>query len=544
MIMQKHYHTYGKNTFEKKEHDLPSVDSTTVLAYSTLLFEFNARISHAKSIQELSDIIEYFTKYLFEQSYFTLIVKPKDFPLETTLLSNIEVLSLEVKSELTRNHDGFLSVYSARPAVILLETNEIAASKALPYFVQQLIQLKVNLTIGIKIIDNLGIEGVLYIHLKKQPAFMATLFDLLVIMANQIAVSVTYLFALKLIRQQREALENFRLPSIDIPHFNKSDSQNLPINLVGDSAEINMVRSLIQQVAFTDSTVLLLGETGTGKGLIAKMIHTHSRREKQEMIHINCAVLPANLIESELFGHEKGSFTGANQRRIGKFEQANGGTVFLDEIGELPLALQAKLLRVLEEKEIHRIGGQNPIKITVRIITATNRNLVQEVKEGRFRADLYYRLNVFPIFIPPLRTRMQDIPLLTNHFIETLSQRLAKPIKGIANKAIQQLMEHNWYGNIRELENLIEKTILLTDGTTINHIVFSEKAQTVDITNECIIQPLAQVEYDYIIKALKHCKGRIFGLNGAALKLKLPPTTLISKMQKLGIRKDFFIVNE
>jgi formate hydrogenlyase transcriptional activator len=310
--------------------------------------------------------------------------------------------------------------------------------------------------------------------------------------------------------------------------------------IIGAGTEMQKVFHLVSQVATSDATVLLMGETGTGKELIARAIHNSSLRKDKLMVKVNCATLPPNLIESELFGHEKGSFTGATDRRIGKFELANNSTLFLDEIGELPLDLQAKLLRVLQEKEIERIGGRASIKVNVRIIAATNRNLQKEADANRFRSDLFYRLNVFPVILPPLRHRKEDISVLTEHFIARYARMAGKKINGISPKVMESLLSYSWPGNVRELEHLVERSILLTTGTTIKQMHLPTAHQKEPGNGEFTIVPLDEMERTYILKVLKVCKGRISGPYGAAVKLGLPSTTLISKMQKLGIKKEHF----
>ena len=314
--------------------------------------------------------------------------------------------------------------------------------------------------------------------------------------------------------------------------------------IVGNGAQMQKVYRLISQVAETSSTVLLLGETGTGKELIARAIHNASSRKSKLMVKVNCAALPANLIESELFGHEKGAFTGAIDRRIGKFELANNSTLFLDEIGEMPLELQVKLLRVLQERELERIGGKSTIKVDVRIIAATNRDLEAEVQAGRFRSDLYYRLNVFPIELPPLRDRLEDIEPLANFFVARFSKNAGKRVNSISPQVLQELKSYPWPGNVRELEHLIERSILLCEGHTLTEIHLPRH----ETTNKPVLGAgsynvtLEQIERAHIIDVLKRCSGKISGVGGAAEVLEVPGTTLHSKMKKLGISKaDYFI---
>jgi formate hydrogenlyase transcriptional activator len=312
--------------------------------------------------------------------------------------------------------------------------------------------------------------------------------------------------------------------------------------IIGNGTQMQAVYRLMSLVAKSNTTVLILGETGTGKELIARCIHNESPRKDKLMVKVNCAAMPANLIESELFGHERGAFTGAIDRRLGKFELANHSTLFLDEIGELPLEAQSKLLRVIQDREVERIGGEQTIKIDVRLIAATNRNLEDEVRAGRFRADLYFRLNVFPITLPPLRDRMEDIESLTQFFVEKYSRNTGRKIRKIAPRVIQQLQSYTWPGNVRELEHLIERSILLaTDGTL--HDVYiprntvTEKQESAYLSN----RSLEEIERSYIIEILKRCSGKISGIGSAAEILKIPGNTLHSKMKKLRIRKgDYF----
>lgn len=312
-------------------------------------------------------------------------------------------------------------------------------------------------------------------------------------------------------------------------------------DIVGTSKQIQDVYRLISLVAKTNSSVLILGETGTGKELVARAIHNSSDRKDKLMIKVNCAALPANLIESELFGHEKGSFTGATDRRIGKFELANNSTLFLDEIGEMSLELQVKLLRAIQEKEIERVGGRETFKVNVRIIAASNRNLQKEVKDGNFRSDLYYRLHVFPIMVPPLRERKEDIPALANHFLDKSAKNIGKRINGISDEAMNILINYNWPGNVRELEHLIERCVILNDGMI--HTIQLPKSEP-DGDNDNAVKTLSENERDYIISVLKKCNGKKSGIGGAATLLGMPVSTLNSKMKKLGITKEIYFTKK
>ncbi|MDB4923246.1 sigma-54 dependent transcriptional regulator [Mucilaginibacter sp.] len=306
--------------------------------------------------------------------------------------------------------------------------------------------------------------------------------------------------------------------------------------IIGQSKSFFEVLDNVRIVAPSDTSVLILGESGTGKELIAKAIHRASSRKAKPMIVVNCAALPASLIESELFGHEKGSFTGATDKRIGKFEQADGGTIFLDEIGELPSDLQVKFLRVLQEKEIDPIGGKKR-KINVRVIAATNRNLEEEMAAGRFRMDLYYRLNIFPISLPPLRARKEDILPLANHFLNFYAHKQNKSITGLADHVIKSMLDYSWPGNIRELENLMERSALLANGPVINFLQLPTIQKKERPDDEGLIKTMDENERDHILTVLEKCDWKVFGERGAAEILKMNAWTLNSRMKKLGIEK-------
>jgi DNA-binding NtrC family response regulator len=329
-------------------------------------------------------------------------------------------------------------------------------------------------------------------------------------------------------------------PKTHLPSVESLHEEQCFAAIVGKSRLLLNVFELVKHVAYSDTSVLILGESGTGKERIADAIHNLSPRRNNSFVKVNCAALPSSLIESELFGHEKGAFTGALDKRIGKFEKADKGTIFLDEIGEMPLDLQVKLLRVLQEKYIERIGARDVTKVDVRIIAATNRNLEKEVAEGRFRLDLYYRLNVFPIPLPSLRERIEDIPALADHFIQYYNHKAGKKITGLSEKVLKNMNAYHWPGNIRELENLIERAVLLSKGTVIDEISLSpfQKMEIYPDKQDSRMKTIHENERDYITSVLKKCNGRIWGAGGAAEVLNIPPTTLKSKMKKLGILKE------
>jgi chemotaxis protein methyltransferase CheR len=302
-----------------------------------------------------------------------------------------------------------------------------------------------------------------------------------------------------------------------------------------------------EQVAPLDTTVSIFGETGTGKELLAHAIHKLSDRREHPLVKVNCAALPDSLIESELFGHEKGAFTGADARRTGRFELANGGTIFLDEVGELHLELQAKLLRVLEEGEFERVGGSHTLKVDVRVIAATNRNLEEAVRKGVFRSDLYYRLSIFPITLPPLRERKEDIPVLVTHMVKQLSQKLGKSIDAVPQDTMSKLRNYPWPGNVRELRNVIERAVIVSQGSKL-HLIddLDSQAFALRLHEEVAAHPafaiqtgetLEQTEYNLILCTLKDLHWKVEGPGGAAEMLNLHPSTLRSKMRKLGIER-------
>jgi formate hydrogenlyase transcriptional activator len=301
--------------------------------------------------------------------------------------------------------------------------------------------------------------------------------------------------------------------------------------IVGQGSGLRNELQLVEMVAGTDATVLLLGETGTGKELIARAIHESSQRQKQSFVTLNCAAIPSSLFESELFGHERGAFTGANMQRAGRLELADRGTLFLDEVGEMPLDVQPKLLRTLQEQTFERLGSSRTKSIDVRLVAATNRDLEEMMDEKQFRTDLYYRLNVFPIRIPPLRERREDIPLLVQHFTQKYARRMNKQIDTIPESTIQKLQRWSWPGNVRELENLIERSVILS----VNNILTVSLPEKMNAAIDAVAVVGEFEEQKRIVETLRETKGRISGPNGAALRLGVKRTTLLDRMKKFGI---------
>jgi formate hydrogenlyase transcriptional activator len=305
--------------------------------------------------------------------------------------------------------------------------------------------------------------------------------------------------------------------------------------IVGSCEPMRQVLRQVGKVAPSDSTVLILGETGTGKELIARALHRRSGRSTKAFVRVNCAAIPQSLIASELFGHEKGAFTGALQRRLGRFESADGGTLFLDEVGDLPMETQIALLRVLQEREFERVGSNHPVSVDVRLIAATNRDLSGAVAAGTFRQDLFYRLNVFPITIPPLRERAADIPVLAEYFISRYSQKAGKDIRYIRKYALEQFKSYGWPGNIRELQNIVERAVILSETDT---FFFDENwLKCASSKRQSGLSVLAEREVEMIEAALTECHGRISGPSGAAVKLGIPRQTLESKIRSFGLNK-------
>jgi formate hydrogenlyase transcriptional activator len=386
--------------------------------------------------------------------------------------------------------------------------------------------------------------GVLVLGRLRDDAFSQADISFLSQIANQIALAVENALAYREIRELKEQLSKEKLYLEDEIRTEMNFAQ-----IIGNSASLRRVLKGVGTVAPTDSTVLIYGETGTGKELIARAIHDLSPRSSKPFVKLNCAAIPTGLLESELFGHEKGAFTGAIAQRIGRFEVANGGTIFLDEIGEIPLELQTKLLRVLQEREFERLGSSRTLRTDARLIAATNRDLEAMVAEEKFRSDLFFRLNVFPVHVPPLRERQGDIPLLVRHFTQQFSRRMKKVLETIPSTAMDALCRYHWPGNIRELQNVIERAVIVSVGPALSIDVGDLKFPKVShpeertavlnsTTNGALHSVLEETERQQILKALAQSNWIVAGPNGAAALLGINRSTLQVRIRKLGISRD------
>jgi formate hydrogenlyase transcriptional activator len=372
-----------------------------------------------------------------------------------------------------------------------------------------------------------GVLGSLNLGSTKGESVEASDLSLFAQIASQLAVSIENARAYQEVKKLKNKLKQEKLYL-----ENEIQSELNFEEIIGEDPEILKALSLVKTVAPTDATVLILGETGTGKELLARAVHRMSERRDRSFIKMNCAAIPTGLLESELFGHEKGAFTGAISQKLGRLELADMGTLFLDEVGDIPLELQPKLLRVLQDQEFERLGSTRTIRVNIRIIAATNRDLAKSIAERQFRSDLFYRLHVFPIRIPPLRERREDIPLLIRHFVQKLARKMGKQIDTIPSESLNKMMEWNWPGNIRELENLVERSVILTEGSTLRVPLAELRPQPESAATDGTLQT---TDREHIIRVLRQTRGVLSGPHGAAARLGLPRTTLQSKMQKLGI---------
>jgi formate hydrogenlyase transcriptional activator len=374
--------------------------------------------------------------------------------------------------------------------------------------------------------------GALAFASKQRGAYDTAALDFLQLVVNQVAVAVENALAFDCIERLKDKLTREKVYLEEEIRTEHSFDE-----IVGDSAALRRVLKEVQTVAATGSTVLIRGETGTGKELIARAIHALSPRRDRTFVKLNCAAIPTGLLESELFGHEKGAFTGAITQKVGRFELAHQGTLFLDEVGDIPPELQPKLLRVLQEQEFERLGGTRTIRVDVRLVAATNRDLTQMAAQGEFRSDLYYRLNVFPVVLPPLRERREDIPRLVRHFAQKLARRMGRQIETIPTEVMETLVRYPWPGNVRELENVIERAVILSPGPAL-HINLGDLKPAAPANGSAgAAITLADAERDHILGVLRDTGWVLGGPKGAAARLGMKRTTLQSKMRKLGITK-------
>jgi formate hydrogenlyase transcriptional activator len=438
-------------------------------------------------------------------------------------------------------NDGIYNQIAGVNRALFFDIDELLEIENIPAYVHNWAGEQFKTLIGLPLNNGDEVIGVLYLLLKsKLPPRVS--FSLLIKIAAQLGLAVMKVTSDRKIKVQQAEIDIYKQHLEEEKLFIEEEPvlDNPYTEIIGQGPGMQHIFNLLTQVADTETTVLILGETGTGKELIARAIHNGSSRKDKPMIKVNCAAIPVNLIESELFGHEKGSFTGAIERRMGKFELANEGTIFLDEIGELSLELQVKLLRALQEKEIERVGGKSVIHIDVRIISATNRNLAAEVDAGRFRRDLFYRLNVFPVSLPPLRDRKADLPYLASHFLSRYAQKTGKLFSGFSKKAMQDMARYIWPGNIRELEHLIERQVLLAKGPVIKAIDIPGLNMGGIKSKEdpaAAVKTIYENERDHIFNVLKLCNGKVSGNDGAAKLLGVPATTLNSKIKRLSLSK-------
>ncbi|MFD2962992.1 MULTISPECIES: sigma-54-dependent Fis family transcriptional regulator [Olivibacter] len=425
--------------------------------------------------------------------------------------------------------------------VLVYSVDELMKDKDAPVFIKINHDNKMKEMAVLALGTEGSYTGFIQFWTRVEGTFSPSCLDIIRSVSQQLAIALSNLLAKDKIAEQLAEIELYKrkLEEQNISLQEELSAQYRYSEIVGEGKAIKSVFNAIGQVANSDSTVLIAGETGTGKELIAKEIHNRSKRSAKLMVKINCAAIPLNLIESELFGHEKGSFTGAGERKLGKFELANGGTLFLDEVGEMPMEVQSKLLRVLQEREIERVGANFPIPIDVRIIAATNRNLLHEVTAGNFRADLYYRLNVFPINVPPLRERKEDIPILVEHFLDKHAKKIGKKLVGVSREVLRKFRDYDWPGNVRELEHVIERSILMASQALITEAYLPDRHLDKIVSQPSELSSTLTHEMHQITQVLRSCGGKVSGPGGAAELLGIPPSTLFSKLKRLGIKRNY-----
>lgn len=429
---------------------------------------------------------------------------------------------------------------------ILFNRNSIVSNSGKYPFIATLARQGLQVLLYLPLISSGRLMGTLAIGIFKPYHFTADVTELFNRVSARLAIGLDILLA-----HEKSAAQSFAPPHESITSGQDSHDSNYPNSVIGHSVAIQSILQQIEIVAPSNATVLLQGETGTGKGLIAQTIHNLSRRKEREMVKMNCTAIPSELMESELFGHEKAAFTGALNRRIGYFEQADKSTLFMDEIGDMPIDLQPKLLSVLQEHQIRRVGGTHPLSIDVRIIAATNCDLVRKIEENTFRSDLFYRLNIFPITVPPLRERPEDIPLLAKFFIRKFAKEMNRHITAIPSETAALMTQLPWPGNIRELENVMERAVILTTSGSVLNLPPEALLEYTSQNTPVIVQPavvhhdlpvppLPETDKNAIVDALRETGGKIGGKNGAAAKLGLKRTTLLARIKRFGINIDAY----
>jgi formate hydrogenlyase transcriptional activator len=413
-----------------------------------------------------------------------------------------------------------------------LVLSSLAEAAPWPRYVERVAPLGANSICMLPLTTARHRLGTLVFASKQKAAYDGVDVDFLQRVAKQVAIAFENALAFARIEELKEQLEKEK---VYLEEEIRTDNNFEEI--VGESAALRRALKQLETVAPTNSTVLIIGETGTGKELIARAVHQLSPARGRTFVKLNCAAIPSGLLESELFGHEKGAFTGAIMQKIGRFELAHHGTLFLDEVGDIPAELQPKLLRVLQEQEFERLGSTKTIRVNVRLVAATNRDLPKMVEDGRFRSDLYYRLNVFPIVLPALRQRTDDIPRLVRHLTQKFARRMGRQIETIATEVMDALVQYHWPGNVRELENVIERAVILSPGTDLQIPIGELKAAAAQVQGANGDATLADAERRHILRVLHECNGVLGGRNGAAARLGMKRTTLQSKMKKLGIAR-------
>ncbi len=499
----------------------------------SLLLEVNNAVVSVLDLHELLNAVsaslrrlvphEYASLSLYDAKTETLQIHALDFPVSKGLLQ--EGLTIPVEGSPTGR-----AIRTRRPVFITRADIEQFGSD----IARRILAEGLKSALCLPLISHGRPLGTLVVASQKEENFPEKDAELLKHVANQIAIAVENSLAFRRVVDRANKLREEKLYLQD-----EIRSEYNFEEIIGESLGLKEVLRQVETVAPADSTVLLLGETGTGKELIARAIHHLSARRERTLVKVNCAAIPTGLLESELFGHEKGAFTGAITQRIGRFELAHRGTLFLDEVGDIPLELQPKLLRVLQEQEFERLGSARTIRVDVRLIAATNVDLAQRVGENQFRSDLYYRLNVFPITIPPLRERREDIPLLVRYFAQKYARRMKKPIESIPSRAMAALTEYSWPGNVRELENFIERAVILSRGLELELPLgeLKQRSSSHAAISVSGFVTLERAEKEHILRALKETNWVIGGPGGAAARLGMKRTTLQSRMRKLGIAR-------